>query len=74
MAPECKWCERAFKPRSTGGRTQLFCSKAHRRNLDRAGRNIIARLIESHLLTKNDLHRALLDDWDGTFEHLRGGP
>ena len=35
---KCLWCGRAFTPRATGGKGQLFCRLAGRRALDATGR------------------------------------
>src|SRR5580704_15538515 len=42
----CLWCGRAFKPRSTGGSVQRFCSTAHRQQFWIAARRWTMRAIE----------------------------
>jgi hypothetical protein len=47
----CLWCGRAFKPRSTGGSVQRFCSTAHRQQFWIAARRWTMRAIEVGLLS-----------------------
>src|SRR4051794_39353887 len=47
----CLWCDRAFKPRKTGGSTQRFCCLAHRKAFWTAARRWTMRAIETGLLT-----------------------
>jgi hypothetical protein len=47
----CLWCGRAFKPRSTGGSVQRFCSTAHRQQFWIAARRWTMRAIEAGLLS-----------------------
>jgi hypothetical protein len=47
----CLWCGRAFKPRSTGGSVQRFCSTAHRQQFWIAARRWTMRAIELGLLS-----------------------
>ena len=47
----CLWCGRAFKPRSTGGSVQRFCSAVHRQQFWIAARRWTMRAIEVGLLS-----------------------
>src|ERR1700730_6943706 len=47
----CLWCGRAFKPRSTGGSVQRFCSTVHRQQFWIAARRWTMRAIEVGLLS-----------------------
>src|SRR5205814_6302944 len=50
-AAHCLWCDRAFKPRKTGGSAQRFCCLAHRKAFWTAARRWTMRAIETGLLT-----------------------
>ena len=47
----CLWCDRAFKPRKTGGSAQRFCGLAHRKAFWTAARRWTMRAIETGLIT-----------------------
>ena len=47
----CLWCDRAFKPRKTGGSAQRFCRLAHRKAFWTAARRWTMRAIETGLLS-----------------------
>jgi hypothetical protein len=51
LNPCCLWCGRAFKPRSTGGSVQKFCSTGHRQEFWIAARRWTMRAIEVGLLS-----------------------
>lgn len=56
MTPcHCAWCSRAFAPRATGGKPQVFCRPACRRSFDAAGRRWIAAAIAARTLTPDQL-------------------
>jgi hypothetical protein len=50
-AASCAWCGRAFIPRATGGKRQVFCRPACRRGFDAAGRRWVSEAIASGMLT-----------------------
>jgi hypothetical protein len=50
-AASCAWCGRAFIPRATGGKRQVFCRPACRRDFDAAGRRWVADAIAAGVLT-----------------------
>src|SRR4051812_6991218 len=47
----CLWCDRAFKPRKTGGSAQRFCSLAHRKAFWSAARRWTMRALDAGLLS-----------------------
>jgi hypothetical protein len=51
----CAWCGRAFIPRATGGKRQVFCRPACRRGFDAAGRRWMSEAIASGTLTVDAL-------------------
>lgn len=51
----CAWCSRAFTPRATGGKPQVFCRPACRRAFDAAGRRWVAEAVAGGTLTVEDL-------------------
>ena len=51
----CGWCSRAFMPRTTGGKRQVFCREACRRGFDAAGRRWVAGAIATGALTVDAL-------------------
>src|SRR5918911_1407656 len=48
---QCLWCGRAFRPRTTGGSAQRFCSTEHRHAFWVAARNWTIRALETGLIT-----------------------
>jgi hypothetical protein len=57
-AAACLWCGRAFTPRATGGKRQVFCRPFCRRALDAAGRRYIEVALADGALTVVDLKNA----------------
>jgi hypothetical protein len=51
----CAWCGRAFIPRATGGKRQVFCRPACRRGFDAAGRRWVAEAIATGTLSLDAL-------------------
>jgi hypothetical protein len=51
----CAWCGRAFAPRATGGKPQVFCRRACRRAFDASGRRWVAEAIAAGTLTVDAL-------------------
>jgi hypothetical protein len=51
----CIWCGRAFIPRATGGKRQVFCRPVCRRGFDAAGRRWVADAISTGMLTIDGL-------------------
>jgi hypothetical protein len=49
--PTCLWCGRSFKPRTTGGSAQRFCSAAHRHAFGSAARRWAVRVVEAGLVS-----------------------
>jgi hypothetical protein len=47
--PHCLWCDRAFRPRTTGGSALRFCSTEHRKAFWTAARRWTMRAIETGL-------------------------
>ena len=58
MTACCRWCGRAFRPRSTGGSDQRFCTAACRNSFWSAGRRWIMRAVETGLLSVDVLKAA----------------
>jgi hypothetical protein len=54
-AASCAWCGRAFMPRTTGGKRQVFCRPACRRSFDAAGRRWVAEAIAAGTLNLDEL-------------------
>lgn len=53
----CYWCNRAFRPRQTGGRAQRFCKMTCRRAFHAAARRWALDAVESGALTLGDLKK-----------------
>jgi hypothetical protein len=53
----CGWCSRAFMPRTTGGKPQVFCREACRRGFDAAGRRWVYEAIARGMLTIDALRK-----------------
>ena len=66
--PTCIWCERPFRPRTSGGRAQRFCSASHRLQFFGAARRWALRAIEMGLITPGTIKAALSN------VHCAGGP
>ena len=65
----CVWCERSFRPRTSGGRgPQRFCSASHRVQFFSAARKWALRAIEMGLITPGTIKAALSN------VHYAGGP
>jgi hypothetical protein len=47
----CLWCRKLFTPRRDGGKPQVFCRPACRRDFDAAGRRWVAEAIAAGVLT-----------------------
>jgi hypothetical protein len=54
-AMSCAWCGRAFLPRATGGKRQVFCRPVCRRTFEAAGRRWVTEAIASGILTVDAL-------------------
>lgn len=54
----CIWCERLFKPRSSGGSAQKFCRLECRRAFDAAGRTYVRHALADGRLSIEGLRRA----------------
>ena len=50
-AADCLWCGTGFAPRRDGGKPQVFCRPACRRDFDAAGRRWVAEAIAASVLT-----------------------
>lgn len=55
IPPICLWCQRAFRPRTTGGSAQRFCSRSHRHAFGTAARRWAVQVVEAGLLTVETL-------------------
>jgi hypothetical protein len=51
----CLWCGKGFTPRRHGGKRQVFCRPACRRDFDAAGRRWVAEAIATGALTVDAL-------------------
>ena len=51
----CLWCQRAFRPRTTGGSPQRFCSTGHRQAFWVAARRWTMRAVEAGLINVENL-------------------
>jgi hypothetical protein len=58
-ASVCLWCEKDFTPRRDGGKRQVFCRPACRRDFDAAGRRWVAEAIGAGMLTAGELRDGL---------------
>jgi hypothetical protein len=51
----CLWCRKPFTPRRDGGKPQVFCRPACRRDFDTAGRRWVAEALATGMLTVDAL-------------------
>jgi hypothetical protein len=58
-APACFWCNRPFRARRTGGRSQRFCRPSCRRSFHAAARAWALNAIENGALTVADIRSGL---------------
>ena len=58
-APACFWCNRPFRARRTGGRSQRFCRPSCRRSFHAAARLWALKAIENGALTVADIRNGL---------------
>src|SRR5919205_3192723 len=65
---QCLWCGRAFRPRTTGGSAQRFCSTEHRQAFWIAARRWTIRALEAGLISVDCLKA------DVTSVHAAGAP
>ena len=54
----CPWCGNRFTPRRDGGKPQVFCRPACRRDVDRAGRRWLADAIATGAVSIDALRKA----------------
>jgi len=55
----CLWCGRPFQARRDGGKRQVFCRPACRRDFDAAGRRWVAEAIATGAMTVDALRNGL---------------
>jgi hypothetical protein len=68
--PICRWCERLFTPRRTGGRLQKFCSQHCRRASEKAIREWARKQLTEGRVTIAEIKRERCSEPDPTNPRL----